>query len=307
LIARGDRVRIVDLVPSPYHRNGQVENAVGDLVDLDFLRSAIRGADAVVHLAAVSDVNHVLLDPARAERINAGGTRMLLEAVRAEQVERVVYASTIWVYGDHNGEVVDEDTPLTLPGHLYTATKLAGEMYCRSYVELFGLDCRIARFGIPYGPRARAATVLAAFATSALQGRPLTINGDGSQSRRFVYVEDLADGVLATLDSGSAGRIYNLVGDESVTVRAMAETVCRLVQPVPIVHLDGRLGDLQGARVSGERAARELGWKARTPFLEGVERYIAWLTESNGAPSAAAASTIAGIAPTVAIQEPGEL
>ncbi|HXY17047.1 MAG TPA: NAD-dependent epimerase/dehydratase family protein [Gaiellaceae bacterium] len=307
LIARGDRVRIIDLVPSPYLLPGEVETAIGDLVDLDFVRDAVRGCDAVVHLAAVSDVNEVVLDPARAEMVNAGGTRTLLEAARLEGIGTVVYASTIWVYGDRNGEVVDEDAALQLPTHFYTATKLAGEMYCTSYVELFGLDCRIARFGIPYGPRARSATVLAAFAMEALRGEPLTIHGDGSQSRRFVYAEDLAEGVLATLTAGMRGRTYNLVGDESITVRTIAETVCSLIRPVPIVHLEARFGDLRGAEISGERAARELGWKPRTSFREGAARYIAWLMESSGAPSASAASAILGIAPAVALHEPGEL
>jgi UDP-glucose 4-epimerase len=305
LVARGHSVRIIDLVPSPYRAD--VETAIGDLVDLDFGRRAVRGCDAVVHLAAVSDVNEVLIDPGRAELVNAGGTRSMLEAARLEDVGTVVYASTIWVYGDRNGDLVDEETALQLPTHLYTATKLAGEMYCRSYGELFGLDCRIARFGIPYGPRARSATVLAAFAREALHGAPLTIYGDGSQSRRFLYVEDLAEGVIATLTAGAAGRIYNLVGEESITVRKIAETVCSLIHPVPIVHVDARQGDLHGAEISGERAARELGWRPRTSFHDGARRYVAWLTATNGKPNSLATSAILGTAPAVAIQDPSEL
>src|SRR5206468_12654450 len=106
------------------------------------------------------------------------------------------YASTVWVYGNAPGTgSVDEDTPLVLPTHLYTATKLAGEMYCRSYEELYGLEHTILRFGIPYGPRARGAAVVPAFVQRAQAGRALTIAGDGRQSRQFVYVEDLAAGV----------------------------------------------------------------------------------------------------------------
>src|SRR5207302_11503585 len=101
---------------------------------------------------------------------------------------RVLYASTIWVYSDLTQRLVDEDTPLHLPAHLYTATKLAGEMYCRSYSELYGLDYTILRFGIPYGPRSRAEAVIPRFIQRALEGEPLTIAGDGKASRRFVYV-----------------------------------------------------------------------------------------------------------------------
>ena len=282
LVAHGHEPRIFDLVP-PHHREmATVEFVQGDIVD-GSLRRVVRGCDAVVHLAAVSDVNRVLANPALAEAVNAGGTRAVLEAARVEGVSRVVYASTVWVYGSSNGHgPVDEDEPFALPGHLYTATKLAGEMYCSSFGELYGLDTTIARFGIPYGPRARPATVLAAFVARALANEPITIAGDGTQSRRFVYVEDLAEGVVATLAPAAAGRVYNLVGTENTTVREIAETVARVVRAVPIVHVEARRGDIQGAEVSGERARRELGWKATTPYDEGVRRYLAWLTNGNG-------------------------
>ena len=283
LLAHGHEPRIYDLVTSSYHDPAEVEQVTGDLVDLAAMRSAVRGCDAIIHLAAVSDVNKVLADPCLAESVNSGGTRTVLEAGRLEEVSRIVYASTVWVYGNTNGHgPVDEDEPLTLPGHLYTATKLAGEMYCSSYAGLYGMDTTIARFGIPYGPRARPATVLAAFVARALANEPITISGDGSQSRRFVYVEDLAEGVVSTLAPEAVGRIYNLVGAENTTVREIAETVTRVVSPVPIVFTEQRAGDIRSAEVSGERVKRELGWEATTPFQEGVTRYVEWMTHNNG-------------------------
>ena len=283
LLAHGHEPLIFDLVQSPYHGADDVEYVAGDLLEPESVRSAVRGCDAVVHLAAVSDVNKVLADPALAEAVNAGGTRAVLEAARLEEVPRVVYASTVWVYGSSNGHgPLGEDEPFTLPGHLYTATKLAGEMYCSSFGELYGLETTIARFGIPYGPRARPATVLAAFVAKALADEPITIAGDGTQSRRFVYVEDLAAGVVAALAPVASGRVYNLVGSENTTVRQIAETVSRVVRAVPIVHVEGRPGDIQGAEVSGARAERELGWTATTSYDEGVRRYLEWLTNGNG-------------------------
>ena len=287
LRAHGHTPRNFDLVPSRYHDASELEYVRGDLTDPESVRSAVRGCDAVIHLAAVSDVNKVLADPALAETVNAGGTRAVLEAARLEEIPRVVYASTVWVYGSANGHgPLQEDEPFTLPGHVYTATKLAGEMYCSSFGELYGLGTTIARFGIPYGPRARPATVLAAFVAKALANEPITIAGDGTQSRRFVYVEDLAEGVVATLDPVASGRVYNLVGTENTTVREIADTVVRVVRPVPIVHVEGRPGDIQGAEVSGERAKRELGWEAKTSFEEGVRRYLEWLTGGDGSASA---------------------
>jgi UDP-glucose 4-epimerase len=308
LHAAGHDPRIFDLVPSPHHSSSEVDTVLGDLCDPEAVRRALTGCEAVLHLAAVADVDQVTRDPAHADRVNVHGTQSLLDGVRDAEVSRFVYASTIWVYGDATGpEAVDEDTPLALPKHFYTATKIAGEMYTASYGELFGLEHSILRFGIPYGPRARPTAVVAAFTAKALAGQPLTIAGDGTQSRRFVYVEDLADGVVASLSPAGADRIFNLVGDENVSVRAIARAVRDVVGDVPIVHVEGRAGDLHGGNISGERAARELGWKATTTFADGVRRYVEWVTDDAGTPRAATASMTDGSAAAVLRQEPSEL
>ena len=150
--------------------------------------------------------------------MNVQGTRAALEAAHANGARRFVYASTVWVYGglNGNGHLYDEDTPLVLPNHFYTATKLAGEMYCRSYAELYGLEQTTLRFGIPYGPRSRAAAVVASFVARARAGEPLLVSGDGRQSRQFVYVEDLAGGVVAALSDSAPAGVYNLVDEEPV-------------------------------------------------------------------------------------------
>jgi len=308
LEAHGHEPRIFDLVASPYRAPGTVDSVIGDLCRSDDVRRAVAGCDAVIHLAAVADVDLVARDPAHADLVNVRGTQSLLEAVREEGTGRFVFASTVWVYGDASSPaLVDEDTPLGLPKHFYTATKIAGEMYTASYGELYDLEHTILRFGIPYGPRSRPTAVVAAFTDKALHGQPLTIAGDGTQSRRFVYVEDLAEGVVASLAPAGRNRVFNLVRDEDVSVRAIARTVRDVVGEVPIVHVEGRAGDLRAAKVSGERAHRELGWEAATTFTEGVRRYVDWVTESAGTPSAATASRIDGSAAAVLRQESGEL
>jgi UDP-glucose 4-epimerase len=279
LIARGITPRIFDVVASPHHAPGEIDTYLGDLTDLEALQDALAGCDAVVHLGAIADVNHVAADPCFAETVNSRGSFNVVEAARLAGVGRVVYGSTIWVYNAQPG-LADEDTNIGLPSHLYTATKLAGEMYCKSYSEQYGLDCTILRFGIPFGPRARAAAVVPAFVKKALSGEPLTIAGDGSQGRRFVYVEDLADGVARSLAPEAANRVYNLVGDETVTVKEIASIVRDLIGDVDILHVESRAGDFSGTEVSGARASRELGWEATTPFVEGVRRYIEWLRGS---------------------------
>ena len=276
LAEAGFEPRIYDLRPSLHHEPASVDTVVGDLLDADTLRGAMEDCEAVVHLAAYADVGVVAEQPVSAEECNSRGTLAVLEAARATGT-RVIYGSTIWVYGASGDGVIDEESPIGLPDHLYTASKLAGEMYCTSYAELYDVPCTILRFGIPYGPRARPSAVIPIFVSKAVKGEPLTIAGDGQQTRRFVYVEDLADGVVAALERGHQVRVYNLAGDETVTIRELAEVVSGLVGDTEIVHTPGRSGDFGGAVVSNQRAAEELGWRASTPLREGVRRYLAWL------------------------------
>jgi len=229
-------------------------------------------------------------------------------AARRAEVGRVVYGSTVWVYGNAPAEgTVDEETPLALPAHLYTATKIAGEMYCLSYTHLYALEHTILRFGIPYGPRARLAAVVPAFVDRAQNGKALTIAGDGLQTRQFVYVEDLAEGVVAGLQPVAANRVYNLVGEEETSVREIADTVRKLVAEVPLVHGPERPVDVHIARISGERAATELGWRPTTAFIDGVSRYLGWLSTTSGSPVWDIAASTDGTAAAVLRQEPAEL
>ncbi len=277
LLERGETPRIFDLSASPYHSPLEVETFTGSITDPANLDLAMRDCDAVIHLAAVADVGHVHADPVLAEEVNTRGTLNVLEAACRAKVGRVVYGSTTWVYSDCVEQEVDEETPIPAPRHLYTATKLAGETYCAGYAELFDLESTVLRFGIPYGPRARAAGVVAKFTDLAFEGKALTIAGDGSQSRSFIYVEDLADGIVAALAPPAAGRTYNLSGEEVVTILEIAERVQENTDGCEIVHTPPRPGDFPGKTISNQRALDELGWKAETSFREGVRKYVEWV------------------------------
>jgi len=279
LRAHGVTPRVFDLVRSPYHPPGEVESFLGSLMDPEALRLAMAGCHAVVHLAAVADVKDVHEEPSYAENINTRGTLNVLDAARRADVGRVIYGSTTWVYSDCLRDDVDEDTPIPPPRHLYTATKLAGETYCCAYSALYGIEYTILRFGIPYGPRARNGAVVPTFVKKALAGKPLTVAGDGLQFRKFVYVEDLAEGVVLALKRVAVNRVYNLDGDERVSVLGIAETVRDVVGDVPIVHTEARPGDFAGKEVSTTRARLELGWRPATSFADGVSRYIDWFQE----------------------------
>lgn len=274
LLEYGVTPSIFDQRASTYHPN--VDHHLGSLLDLPNVRIALAGADAVIHLAAVADVKDVFENPVYSEQINSRGTLNVLEAARQTGVQRVVYGSTTWVYSDCAETDVDENTMLAPPSHLYSTTKLAGENYCRSYSELYGVDYTILRFGIPYGPRARDGAVVPIFTRKALNGEALTVAGDGLQFRKFVYVEDLAEGNVLALKPNAKNRIYNLDGTEKVSILQIAETLRDIIGDVEIAHTEARPGDFGGKEIDSSRAKQELSWEATTPFHEGVRRYVDW-------------------------------
>lgn len=265
---------IFDQQHSTHHRD--VEHFIGSVLDMEALRLAMASVHAVVHLAAVADVKEVFEDPFYAETVNTRGTACVLEAARRCRVKRVIYGSTTWVYSDCPQTEVDEETPLPAPSHLYTATKLASEFYCRSYSTLYGLEHTILRFGIPYGPRARDGAVIPIFVGKALRGEPLKLSGDGMQFRQFVYVEDLAEGVVLSLKPVAANRTYNLDGSMCISIRQIAENLRDLLGNVEIQSSPARPGDFSGKKVASCKALTDLGWQASTPFTVGLERYLEW-------------------------------
>lgn len=275
LRVRGITVRVFDLARPRYRED--LEYQQGSILDMETLRIAMNGVDAVFHLAAVADVKDVLEDPSYAEQINVRGTINVLEAMRRTGVKRLVYGSTSWVYSGVKDEEVFEDTPIAPPDHFYTATKLAGEYYCQTYSTLYELETTVLRYGIPYGPRARPGAVVPIFVEKALNHEPIVISGDGSQFRQFVYVEDLAEGNVLALKSIAKNRLYNLDGVEKITIRRIAESVRDILgQQVEIQYGEPRPGDFAGRTISSERARLELDWVPRVSFDDGVRRYIDW-------------------------------
>ncbi len=274
---KGVEVRVYDGVMPTYRKD--IEFYQGSILDIISLQFALSGIDAVFHLAAVADVKDVYNDPYYSESINVRGTINVLEAARKAGIKRIIYGSTTWVYSETVTNEVDEKTPLHAPSHLYTATKLTGEYYCQSYSNLYGLEVTILRYGIPYGPRARDGAVIPIFVRKAINGEPLTIAGDGSQFRKFVYVEDLAEGNVLGLKNIARNKIYNLDGREKVTIKQIAETIKKILGDVKIEYTPARPGDFSGKEVSSDLAKNELGWEPKISFEEGVRRYIEWYKE----------------------------
>jgi UDP-glucose 4-epimerase len=287
LLARGNEVFVFDrsIPPKPQfgvkdwgHKNWWY----GDLLTAESVLQCVEehNPDVIYHLAAIADVNEVFTKPVEATRVNVLCTQHILEAARAVKAH-VIYASTIWVYSDAIESSVDESSPIPFPSHPYTVGKYAGEMLCHAYLKTYNVPYTILRFGIPYGPRARSAAVIPSFVAKAFSGQNISITGDGSQWREFVYVEDLADGCVAALRSEAVNEVFNLSGSERTTIRDLALMVQHLApSPIQVFFTESRAADFRGVKVSNFKAERLLEWKPHTPFVEGLQKYIDWYYET---------------------------
>jgi UDP-glucose 4-epimerase len=282
LAAASHDVVVIDIRPP--HRD-DVAFRVASVLDGPGLIEACEGIDVLYHLAAVADVNDVVADPAGAMELNVTGTLRALEAARLTGIKRLVLASTVWVYSSaqpSDSDSVDEDAGMHIAAarHIYTTSKIAAEMLCHDYWSMHKVPFTILRYGIPYGPRMRFSLVMPVFVRKALRGEALTVSGDGSQHRKFVYVEDLARGHVSALDDTAVNQTYNLDGSEKVTILRIAETVLRLTGGrSQIEFMPARAGDYTGRDVSSEKARRELNWEPQVDFEEGMKRTVPWLVE----------------------------
>jgi UDP-glucose 4-epimerase len=294
LVDAGHRVTVLDHRVRPHRRDVGYEDV--DLLDLSSVLVATREAEHVFHLAAVSNVNYAFKYPAYSTALNVMGTTNVLEAARVNGCKRVHLASTVWVYnGAPDGEVVDESVPFYLngAGHIYTSTKMACEMLCHNYGELYNLPFTVLRYGIPYGPRMREELLIPIFLKKALAGEPLSIAGDGSQYRKFVYVTDIAQAHLAAMQECAVNQTYNLEGPEKVTVLQVAERIRDLVgEHVKIECVPARAGDFGGKEISAEKAWRELGWRPKTGFEAGLKETAEWFFQKWGGPLSNGAAAV---------------
>lgn len=247
-----------------------------DILDSEKLKESMSDLDVVYHLAAIADASFAANNPIQTIKVNVEGTANVLEACRINEVKRIIYASTIWVYNACEEFNVDENTLLsTNTRHIYTTSKLFGEFLCHDYHDFYGLDFTILRFGIPYGPGGKF-NVIPIFIKKALLGETLTIRGTGEQRRQFIYVDDLASGCISALKSIAENHAYNLAGKRLISVNEIVETIKNCIDNVKIERVPERLGELGDKKVSTEKAKRELDWEERTKFEEGIEKTINW-------------------------------
>lgn len=281
LVDAGHQVTVIDHRARPHRDDVSFEDI--DLMEMSSVLSATRGFEHIFHLAAVSNVNYAHKYPVYSTALNVMGTAHVLESARINGVKRVHLASTVWVYnGAPNGKPADESVPFYLDGagHIYTSSKMACEMLCHNYWQLYQVPFTVLRYGIPYGPRMREELLIPIFLKKALSGQPLTIAGKGDQFRKFVYVQDMAKAHVLAMQDSAANQTYNLEGRRQVTIIEVAEGIKKLVgDQVKIEFVPERPGDFGGKEVSADKAKRELDWKTTVEFEEGLKETVAWFRQ----------------------------
>jgi len=278
MVEAGHQVTVIDHRVRPHRDDVSFEDV--DLMDFSSVLSATHGVEHVFHLAAVSNVNSAHKYPVYTMALNVMGTAHVLESARINGASRVYLASTVWVYnGSPNGQPADETVPFYLngAGHIYTSSKIASELLCHNYQQLYQVPVTVLRYGIPYGPRMREELLIPVFLKKALNGQPLSVAGKGDQFRKFFYVADLARAHLLAMDPKAANETYNIEGDRQVTVLEVAEGIRKLVgDHVRIEFVPKRPGDFGGKEVSAEKARRELDWAPTVDFGKGLKQTVEW-------------------------------
>lgn len=293
LLELGHEVTIYDL-EAP--RFGQKCNYVaGDVNDLEKIITATKGFDAIYHLAAEANVNRFYEKPLYSNMNTSNSTLSVLECARQNNVGRVLLASTEWIYGTVKIEKrtqeeggghkivplsasfpITEETPYAQnPDHLYTSSKISAELFCRNYKSLYGVNYTIMRYGIPFGARARPETVTPIFINKILKGEEITIHGDGSQTRQFIYVKDLAKGNAACLNPKAENEIFNLNGWKKIRVIDIVTTLEEIIgKKAKVTFVEDRKGNFKGRFISSEKAEKFLGWKPQFTYRDAMEKYV---------------------------------
>ena len=294
LVERGDRVRVIDdlSIGTRAYLDGVPHDLIeASLADRSAVAEAVEGVDGIVHLAARAGIPDSVTDPLGTFQANVTQTLWLLDAARLAGVGRFVFASSNAAAGDHPPPADERDLPH--PISPYGASKLAGEAYCQAYAATYGLAACALRFSNAYGPYSlHKKSVVAAWLRAALDGKPITINGDGEQTRDFVYTGDLAAAVVAVLDAPTdvvAGEIFQAGTGRETTVNELAAAIGRAAgRPLEIRHGPGRAGDIRRNVSRIEKAASQLGYRAAVGLDEGLAKTSQWFIDALADPLLAA-------------------
>ncbi|MGB7727465.1 MAG: dTDP-glucose 4,6-dehydratase [Candidatus Acidiferrum sp.] len=254
----------------------------GDICDGAGVALAMRGCDAVLHFAAESHVDRSIYEPATAIETNVTGTGVLLQVARAKGIARFVQISTDEVYGDIPLGAFADETSKIAPSSPYSASKAAADLLLQSYVRTYDFPGLITRSSNNYGPFQFPEKFLPVMIMNTLEDKPVPIYGDGKQQRDWLHVEDNCRGILAVLERGRCGEVYNISGLDIVENLALAKQLLRLTnKPESLLrHVQDRPGHDRRYALSSEKIRRELAWEPQISLKDGLRHTIDWYQEN---------------------------
>jgi nucleoside-diphosphate-sugar epimerase len=290
LVRLGHTVRIVDNFYSGKEENiagirSSVEVFRQDIAESGKLHDIFKGADYVIHQAAIPSVPRSIADPITSNRANVDGTLNVLVAARDTGVKRVVYASSSSVYGESPTLPKREDMP-PAPISPYGAQKLFAETYCRVFTRVYGLETVSLRYFNVFGPRQDATSqysgVFAKFIPAVLQDQVPTINGDGLHSRDFTYVANVvAANLLACTAPGIGGEVFNVACGGRITLNTLLEQINRITgKKIAAKHTDARPGDIRDSQADIEKAGTRMGYRPQVSFEDGLKKTVEWYSQN---------------------------
>lgn len=250
----------------------------GDITDLAFVRSIIDDTvDFVYHEAAQAGVRISVEDPFKPNNVNVSGTLDVLTAARDAGVKRVINASSSSVYGKVQYLPFDEKHP-TMPVSPYGVSKLAAEHYCRVFYEVYGLPTVSLRYFTVYGPRMRPDLAISIFTRKMLKNEPITVFGDGEQTRDFTYIDDIVKANLNLLKTSAAdGYAMNIGGGHRITVNDLIAHLREITGSASeVVYSDKQKGDAEHTLADVELAKELIGYRPETPIRDGLRTYVMW-------------------------------
>ncbi|MGA2489391.1 MAG: SDR family oxidoreductase [Anaerolineales bacterium] len=286
LLRSGASVRVLDNFSSGKRENletfrGDLEILEGDLRDEEAINAAIRNVNLVFHLAAFISPPQSMLEPKTCFSINVAGTVTLLEAARHAGVHKVVLSSSTAVYGNPDKFPTDEEMPLR-PLSPYALSKQVNELYACLYTQTFNLPVIALRYFNVYGPRQRPdsdyAAAISIFTRQLVNGEPITIYGDGKQSRDFIFVKDVVRANLRAAESNAAGEVFNICTGQETTLLDILEELSEISPRQPEVHFEApRPGDVYRSKGDPDKAAAILGFRAETSLANGLAKTVEWM------------------------------
>ncbi len=249
-----------------------------DIFKMDQLRKAVKKCDIVYHFAAEAKPGESVLDPIRTVEVNLKGSLNVLEACRQIGVP-LVYPSSCEIYGDSKIPI-KEDFPIN-PPNPYAASKAAIDRLCYTYYKCYGLDVKILRLFNPYGPHQQLNKIMPTFYFEAVRNKPITVYGDGSDTRDYVYIDDIVKGLWLARKL-PAGEVINLATGKATTNLEVARLIKEFVNSrseIIFVDYPKAFGGIKNQVGSYEKAERLIGWKPETSLREGLKKTIEWLSQ----------------------------